>query len=142
MNLNQIIYSLYTVSPKSIETVFVLFYEEKIVVKGKAIIEEYSDIIRLTGKCEDIDFRKFIGENKISININDIPRYYSCELINFPTKDIKANFVDKNIIINLPKVKIDSNFSFSMSYNISRFDCDMTPLYEMETRKLCDIIII
>ncbi|MDD4778981.1 MAG: hypothetical protein PHT02_00060 [Tissierellia bacterium] len=143
MTVNKVICSMYANSPESIETDFILIYEGDIVIKGKTVIKDYLDTIELNGNCEDINIRKFIDENEtiICVNANDLPRYYTCELTNFPIDNRKNEFVNKDIIIKFPKVMLHSNFTFNMSCDYSSFNFDMQPLYETETVKMCDIIL-
>jgi hypothetical protein len=149
MTINELIYSMYSGLSDNIdsciETDFALKHENNIIAIGKTAIKKYSDTIELKGNIKDINFSKFTGDkgddkNIIHINANDFPKYFSCELMNFPTKNRKDDFVDKKITISFLRVRLNSNLSFSLYYDYSSFSFDMQPLYETDTNKMCDII--
>ncbi len=145
MNIGSFIYSMYTTSPDFIEMSFVLTHEGDFIAKGRATIRNKSEIITLKGNLKDTNMNKFKDKNTnvISINTNDLPLYYNCELTDFPIENRKSEINNKDIMINFPKVKIDNNFSFNMFQDHSKFECEMTPLYVVNENKplLCNLII-
>ena len=132
MIINRLIHDIFTISPEYIETDFLLLHEGDIISIGKAKINKYYDYIELNGNCKDINISKFTDElnnNIIHINANDFPQYYSCQLSNFPIFNRINDFIDKDIVINLPKVKVDSDLSFNMFSDGNTFKCKIIPLY-------------
>lgn len=144
LNIGNFIYSMYITPPETIETDFILIYEGDMVAKGKAIIHDESEIINLTGNFKDVNIKRFINKNNNTIvfNSNDLPLICSCQLMNFPLKDRKNGLGDKDIVIDFPKVKINSDFSFSLS-TINTFKFEIMPLYVVNENNplLCNIIL-
>lgn len=144
MYVNKLIYSMYTTNPDYIETDFTLMHEGDIIVKGNATIYDEKETITLSGSCNNLNLDKFkdksnLNNNVIDINSSNVSMYYSCELNNFPVINRINDIINKNIVISLPKVKIGSDFSFDLSYDFSKFKCEMTPL--LSDNKLGDIIV-
>lgn len=143
MIIGNFIHSMYNFSEK-IEMGFVLTHEKDFIAKGRAFVYRGKEIVVLRCHTGDINITKFKNKNnnKTTININNVPLYFSCELNDFPVENRKNDIVNKNIIIDLPKVKINSSFSFDMASGYSRFECEITPLVEKEDGVLCNLYLL
>jgi len=136
------IYDYYT----PIITDFILTKENEVIAKGKAEIQKYSDEIDLS--VEDFNANSFkmisdnIEGNTVIINHEQIPRIFSCDLVNFPLDNRVDSLRDKEITIKLPKVKVNSNFNVTMSINHMDINCSISALYNYETGEFAEIICL
>ena len=150
MTINELIHSMYKdiiyTYDVPIITDFILTKENEVIAKGKAEIQKYSDEIDLS--VEDFNANSFkmisdnIKGNTFIINHEQIPRIFSCDLINFPPCNRVDNLQDKDITIQIHKVRVNSNFSIGMVYDNTKTNCSVVPLYDCEKEELAKIICL
>lgn len=141
--VNKTIYSMYVNKDNEpITTDFILTNENGVMVQGKAEIKKHSDMIDLTIETAAMKITgNDINNNIIIINYEQIPKYFSCELTNFPLEDRIYILKEEKISIKIPKVRIYGDFTIKMADDNLGLRCSILPLCSFGEKKLADIII-
>lgn len=112
-----------------------ILVHDQITLKGNVLLKRDSDKLELFVK-ETIynNITEVSGKTSqctIKIKKDSTPFDFYCEITNFPNANRVTNFIDKNIILKLHKVRVQNDFLFTLSDQYPKVKLNLIPLYDL-----------
>lgn len=148
MRINDIIHMMYDNKYNYEEPIIAecSLTSENVIANGKIEIKRNSEVLRFIAeswKCNNATEVSGMGNlQTVKISSETLPLNFKCEITNLPLDNRIDDFVEKNIVIKLHKVSAVGDFTINLEENKSSFECDLLPLYDINSCEIGRIYVI